>query len=281
MEPLTFKHSYKNTLRENLSLTVYNTGYQKCERENSWGPAVRDHYLIHYIESGKGRFTCGDTPYLLGEGDLFCIFPGQIASYIADDEQPWEYFWVGFNGTEAKRLMELTDFSKQTPVLHHKKDERLKQLLLDIYQHSGGQPLNDCQMAGSLYLFLAELIQIRESSHPVIQRHYSSYLEGGMRYIQYNYSDNISVEDIAQYVGISRSHLYRIFRENTGLSPNEYLSNYRINEACSLLRKGKLSINQVASSVGYTDALYFSRVFRKLKGVSPSQYLHACQQERE
>ena len=281
MDQHTFKHSYKNTLRENLSLTVYNTGFQKCAEGDSWGPAVRDHYLIHYVASGKGHFTCCDVRHHPGQGDLFCIFPGQIASYTADSQEPWEYFWVGFNGTEAKRLMELTGFSTENPVLHYKKDDRLKKRLLDIYRHRGSQPLNDCQMAGSLYLFLGELIQMSESAHPAATRHYGSYLERGMRFIQYNYADSISVEDIASYVGISRSHLYRIFIESTGLSPNEFLSKFRINEACSLLRKGELSVNQVASSVGYTDALYFSRVFRKIKGVSPSQYFAVCQNRQE
>ncbi len=58
-----FKHSFKATLRENMGLSVYNCGYQKCEPLYSWGPAVRDHYLIHYIASGNGRLHCGDQEY--------------------------------------------------------------------------------------------------------------------------------------------------------------------------------------------------------------------------
>lgn len=100
-----------------------------------------------------------------------------------------------------------------------------------------------------------------------------------MRYIQGNYCDPISVDDIAGYANISRSHLYRIFMKKVGISPNEYLSAYRINKACGLLRNSNLKINEIASSVGYNDQLYFSRVFKKLKGVSPSRYLKKKQEE--
>ena len=64
-----------------------------------------------------------------------------------------------------------------------------------------------------------------------------------------------------------------MFIKHLGLSPNDYLTQYRINRACSLLRNSKLTISNIANSVGYDDPLYFSRVFKKVKGVSPSIYL--------
>lgn len=100
-----------------------------------------------------------------------------------------------------------------------------------------------------------------------------------MRFIQRNYCEMISVDGIAEFAGISRSHLYRVFMKNTGMSPNEYLSAYRINKACGLLRNSGLKINEIASSVGFQDQLYFSRVFKKMKGVSPSGYLKQFQRE--
>ena len=92
------KHSFKNTLKENLALAVYNTGYQKCAPGYTWGPALRDHYLLHYIESGEGWYTGGGKTYHLTKGDLFAVFPSQVVCYVADHLDPWEYYWVGFNG---------------------------------------------------------------------------------------------------------------------------------------------------------------------------------------
>ena len=96
-----------------------------------------------------------------------------------------------------------------------------------------------------------------------------------IKYIQFNYSHDISIDDVAKSVGVSRSHLYRVFMLNVGKSPIDYLTEYRINEACKLLRAGNLSIAEVAVSVGFFDQFYFSRVFKRAKGVPPSKYFAA------
>ena len=272
-----FKHSYKDTLRENLSLAVYNTGYEKCRSGYTWGPAVRDHYLIHYVISGKGTLVSSGTAYPVERGDLFFIAPARIVSYTADREDPWEYCWVGFNGTEADRLVGLTDFAREGPVLHYTNHDHLKRLLLNIYNSHGNNPSNEMKMSGFLYLFLSELVSSNELRSAGRYSSEHSYLEKAMRYIQRNYCEMISVDNIAEFAGISRSHLYRIFMKNTGMSPNEFLSAYRINKACGLLRSSDLKINEIASSVGFQDQLYFSRVFKKNKGVSPSKYLKQFQ----
>ena len=112
------KFSFKATLKENLGLAVYNTGYEICESGYKWGPAVRDHYLLHYVRAGKGAYTyCGKT-FHLSAGDMFLVFPSTLVSYTADQQEPWEYCWVGFNGTEARRMVQLTSFSEREPVLH-------------------------------------------------------------------------------------------------------------------------------------------------------------------
>jgi AraC-like DNA-binding protein len=101
---------------------------------------------------------------------------------------------------------------------------------------------------------------------------HQTYVDNALRYIQYNYASNIGVADIARYVGISRSQLYRAFLQDFGVSPHAYLQTYRINEACSLLRDPAYSVAEVAGSVGFNDPLYFSRVFKSIKDVTPSDY---------
>ncbi len=264
------KHQFKSTALENLSLAVFNTGYQKCDSRHTWGPATRDHYLIHYIASGKGIFNYQNQSYSLCSGEMFLIFPGQIASYSADSADPWEYYWVGFNGTEALRLVNLSGFTKETPVLKLPDIDEIKPLLLNIYQKSGYSPASEAEMTGNLYIFLSKLMRAQDENR--LSYDLRDYLAQALRFIQHNFADSISVSDIASFVGISRSQLYRAFIEFFNISPNEYLQKYRLNEACSLLRDGSLSISAVASSVGYADPLYFSRVFKKRKGLTPSEY---------
>ena len=258
-----FKYSYKDTLKENLGLAVYNTGYQKCTGQYTWGPALRDHYLVHYITAGKGIYTCGQESHHLGRGDLFLVYPSKVVSYSADEREPWEYYWVGFNGTEAKRMVNLTGFQESAPVL---------------------RPAADAEMAGYLYLFLARLI--RETGAGVVGNSTSAsvpveYLTQAVRFVQRNYANAITVQDIADYAGVSRSQLYRAFLANYNLSPHDFLQKYRINEACSLLRSGRLTVTEVAASVGFGDPLYFSRAFKRLKSLTPTDYIRRSAAEEE
>ena len=128
-------------------------------------------------------------------------------------------------------------------------------------------------MVGYLYLFIAELMQeaLELAPHPANTS--SQYVINAIKYIQFNYFHDISIDDIAKAVGVSRSHLYRVFMSNVGQSPIDYLTNYRISEACYLLKNSQLSIAEIAVSVGFFDQFYFSRVFKKNKGVPPSKYL--------
>lgn len=264
------RYKFRDSLKENAGLSVYNTGYEHCDSNHSWGPAVRDHYLIHFVSSGRGQFRCNGQDYTIEAGGLFILFPDQLASYQADASDPWQYAWVGFNGTDARRLVNLTGFSQQQPVLVSRDPKCTESLLRRIADASGNTVAADTEMAGCLYQFLAHLIRLNEQN-PTANAH-QTYVANALRYIQYNYANDIGVTDIARYVGISRSQLYRAFLQDFGVSPHTYLQTYRINEACSLLHNPVYSIAEIAGSVGFNDPLYFSRVFKSIKGRTPTEY---------
>ena len=264
------KYQFRDTLRENAGLSVYNTGYEQCDNGYIWGPALRDHYLIHYVVSGSGILRCNQKEYAVEAGMLFIIFPSQVASYQADARDPWQYNWVGFNGTDARRLVKLTGLSKDRPVCRCDDPEATSALLRDIADASDNTAAADAEMVGRLYLFLAHLMKSNRTRS--VGDTHQTYVDNALRYIQYNYASDIGVADIARYVGISRSQLYRAFLQDFGVSPHNYLQTYRINEACSLLRDPAYSVAEVAGSVGFNDPLYFSRVFKSIKGVTPSDY---------
>lgn len=127
-------------------------------------------------------------------------------------------------------------------------------------------------MIGRLYILLGLLIEYAkpEQQQPLSG---SDHVQAAIKYIQYNYANDISVDDIAQSTGISRSHLYRLFIKHVSMAPNEYLIRFRINQACALMRDKRLNVSEAAYSAGFNDRLYFSRIFKKYKGVSPSKYV--------
>ena len=273
-----YKNSYKVTEKELVSLSVYNVGFQRCDSLYQWGPGIRDHYLIHYIISGKGFYKIGKRTYELQAGDSFLVYPNTEVVYYAAETDPWEYAWVGFTGSDASMILKATDFSPEKPIIRetpHGSD--IHRQILHIYDARGNEFEHAVEMTGRLYTMLAMFLH--GASHTTEQNSANSYVQKGIEYISSNYSYAITVEDIADYVGVSRSHLYRVFMSNVGQSPIDYLTSYRISEACSLLKNSSLSIAEIAVSVGFFDQFYFSRVFKKVKGVPPSKYLATLEKE--
>ncbi len=129
-------------------------------------------------------------------------------------------------------------------------------------------------LTGLLYHFFAKLMQHEKSPCPLpqVQNHSEVYVKVATDFIKKNYSRKITIEEIADYVGINRKYLSSLFRKTLNVSPQDFLINYRINRACVLLAENLLSITHVAHSVGYDDSLLFSKMFKKRKGMSPTQY---------
>lgn len=121
--PTIAKQSYKQSYTDNVELSIFNCGHEYCQPGHTWGPGVRDHYLIHLVVAGKGVYQVNGAAYNLQEGDLFLAKPNQLITYAADETDPWEYYWVGFNGACANKLVQQTPFSDVQPV-HHCKDPK-------------------------------------------------------------------------------------------------------------------------------------------------------------
>ena len=266
-----YKNSYKVQEKELVSLSVYNVGFQKCDPLYQWGPGIRDHYLIHYIISGNGVYQVSGKEYLLSAGDAFLVYPSTEVTYFADEKNPWEYAWVGFTGSDASTIFRATDFSKEQPVISQiPYGEDLRNAIFDIYGCRGNEFYHALEMTGHLYRMLS--ILLHNATTQKIQNTTGSYVQKSIEYIMANYSYPITIEDIAFYVGLSRSHLYRSFQTTIGMSPKEYLTDFRIKQACDLLKHSQLSITAIANSVGFDNSLYFSKTFHKNKGVSPKVY---------
>lgn len=273
------KQSYKQHYTDNVELSIFNCGHEYCRPGHTWGPGVRDHYLIHLVVAGRGVYQVGGQSYPLLPGDLFLAKPSQLISYTADEKDPWEYYWVGFNGACANRLVQQAPFTDAEPFHHCSDAQTVRDALYQIYLSRGTEPQDEARMTGYLYLFMALLMKEAQETMPRAGNASSQYVLAAIKYIQFNYSHNVSVDDIARAVGVSRSHLYRVFIAAVGKSPIDYLTDYRIGEACALLKNTNLSIAEIAVSVGFFDQFYFSRVFKKVKGMPPSHYLASLEKK--
>ena len=208
--------------------------------------------------------------YQVRSGQGFMIFPGQITTYVADIQVPWEYVWVEFDGLRTTEILNVCGFSKDAPVyMAHSREARKKMAdeLIYISQNSKQSPFH---LMGHFYLFADLLAQSVARPQPAATSKMSDYyIKEAINFIEQNFQNDISIEDVAAVCGINRSYLGRIFRTSTGRSPQEFLIHYRMTKAAELLKLTTLSIGDIGSAVGYENALHFSRAFKNVYGVSP------------
>ncbi len=257
----------------NTDLNMYQCGSGNCAPDHFFGPAIRDHFLVHYVLSGKGFFQVGSKTYELNEGQGFLICPDVVTYYKADSFEPWHYTWVGFHGLKAKSYLTEANHSFDNPIYTNKKNDMMKTCFEDMILSRNLKKSREIRLLSLLYSFLYLLIDNSdENTKNPTQNQKHDYVKNTVEYIQMNYSREIKISDIANYIGLDKSYLGSIFKSILNTSPQEFLVNFRINKACELMSNNLLSIGDISRSVGYNDPLLFSKMFKKIKGVSPSEY---------
>ncbi|TBL70285.1 AraC family transcriptional regulator [Paenibacillus thalictri] len=255
----------------NVGLTPYYWGYHTCPAGHKYGPAARDHYFIHYIMKGKGIFQLNKDTYSLMAGQGFLISPNDICYYRADEDDPWVYTFWGFNGIDAAQYLNRAQLNSANPIFTHTYDDQLAQLIDKMIHLSTIIQSRDIMFTGLLFQLLSILIE--NSSGEIKSEHTKElYVKKAIDYIHRNYSNKTSIHEIANFVGLDRKYLSTVFKNISGVSPQEYLVNYRINKACELMTNPALSIGDIARSIGYDDPFLFSKVFKKIKGCSPRNF---------
>ena len=262
--------------RLNLTdLTMYQCGEEACAPGHCFGPWVRDHFLIHYILKGKGTFHVGDKIYSLHQGQGFLICPDVVTYYGADKKDPWHYIWVGFNGLKAETYLAQAHLNQENPIFDAGNNNYLTQCFRDMIATRHQQRAREIRLLGHLHLFFSHLIDLRKDIPCVknMQNRKEEYIRKAIEYIAKNYSRKITINELARYIRLDRSYLCCLFKEFLHQSPQTFLIHYRLNKACKLMEDTALSIGDIARSIGYEDPLLFSKIFKKYKQVTPSEYI--------
>jgi len=269
---------------ENRSLQVLFTGRSQTKPGHRLGPKVFDHFLIHYVESGRGTYAAEGREYALRPGDSFVIFPEALVRYAADEADPWQYRWIAFKGDIAARLVAAAGVTPETPTATSPEGARpakwFERVMKTFRDKEAGAGL---RANGCLQLLLAEYADARRAVEAAdAAAKAGSADESGpgaalvrqaIHYMTTQYAEPITIELMAESLGYSRAYLSRVFRERAGTTPVAFLVRLRLDRARRLLRERPLlTIEQVASSVGFADALYFSKQFRRAYGQAPTEY---------
>lgn len=228
------------------------SGHQICKKNHSFGPYVRSYYLIHFCLTGKGVLFDKYGKHEIQKGELFVIRPGEITTYEADEDDPWEYSWIAFGG----KMAEIFDTGVSVYPYPIEIGLQLKELTLDGIS--------------SPAVFISLIFQLIYKLFSETNEGESSIAEKMKRYIKFNYMNDITVQKISDYFGFERSYLYRVFKNATGIGIKEYITKKRMTEAKTLLKKG-YSVGSTAHAVGYRDQFNFSKAYKAYFGSPPKE----------
>jgi len=149
-----------------VDLNLYQFGWEKCEPLHHYGPAVRNHFLFHYVISGRGQLELNSQFYDIGPGQGFLLCPNEISSYCVDEKDPWVYTWVEFDGLRARECMVLAGLSETQPIYTPSVktgSKGVEQRFAEIVDNGGGAPI---RLVGLCMVLLDEIVQTSKDRIP-------------------------------------------------------------------------------------------------------------------
>ena len=260
--------------KENFEMNIDECGIEQGIPGFGYKYKVIKNSVIHYVSKGYGTFKVNDKIYNLKEGDIFILFKGMDVEYMASMDNPWEYYWVGFSGSKTSEYLNRTSII-DSYVANCNENSKIPSIILNMCEISKNyNPSNsdDILLLNELYSLLYVLIKEFPKPFEYKDKEIHKYIQDAINFINSNYMNNITVNEIAEHVNLSRSYLYKMFIKNLKISPQKYLINLRMYKATLLLKNTKLPIGEVASSVGYSDSLLFSKIFSRYFSMSPLNY---------
>ena len=232
------------------SIIPTSCGREVCHPRHSFDE-IRDYYLLHFVESGKGVLRKNGTDYPVSKGQCFVILPSEHHSYQADEHDPWTYIWIGFKGSIGKKLESLS-----YPVFNASGE--IFREMLDAGRYGD---MSEEYLCGKIIEFMcSEFSSKQKGFYPDIAKNM----------IDTHYNARLSIQQIADNIGIDKRYLARIFKSEFGITMQSYIIKKRMKEARRFLRDG-YSVNEVSRLVGYDDVFTFSRAFKKECGYPASK----------
>lgn len=232
-----------------------------------YGPVVRFEYVLHYVIHGKGTYICDGKSYKVETGESFVVRPNHMVQWYPDREEPWGYTWMIINSDILINLADQLIFAQDDCIIARMPPDTVLPLFEHLVAVGNTFETNNTRI-GIAYGIIGAYIDTFKKNSPNVPVLYQK----AIYYIEKNfYQKSCTSANLAKKLNVSSSTLYRIFRNNSGISPEKYIQNYRLEQATQMLKKG-FSVKLVALSCGFSDPFYFSKVFKKIKGVIPTEY---------
>jgi AraC-like DNA-binding protein len=279
-KPTTYSSSpgfrcLRNINRQTNDLFLVHCGMQKCTPGYTYDHKIPNENHLHFVLDGKGVLEVNNRVFHIKKDDIFVIPKGQKVHYLADREDPWEYMWLTFDGDMAEAYLGHIGLSADCPVVHSAFPVRVYEPMIEkILDTNELTFANEIKRVGYLYEIISALIDAQSATkreQEIYDYSGDTYIAYALQYIRINYS-HVTVNELAKYIGISRSYLTSVFRKQLNVSPQEYIVDFRLKRSAGLLRTSNMSVQEIAEAVGYDNPLTFSKMFKRSYGISPREY---------
>ena len=243
------------------------------KRLPTWRPKGRLDYQLLYIVSGKGHFYFHGEDRVVYAGRMVLIQPRQEQRYEYFGEDKPEVYWVHFTGSDVKNILRSYNIPMDDPIFYSGASSTYTYLFKEMIHE-----LQNCKTGYEdlLTMYLRQIFLLvqrtRQEERPTVSTYIQEEMEFARRYFNEHYNEPISIQEYAESRNMSVCYFQRNFKQIVKHTPMQYLLTIRVNNAASLLETTDYSMAEIAAIVGYEDPLYFSRLFRKIKGVSPRDY---------
>ncbi len=261
----------------NSDLNLYECGLQQCPPGYTLIPClVRCVNVIHFIVSGRGRLFIGNHTYQLEAGQGF-LSPANIpVNYQADQDDPWLYCWIHFNGVKLDEYLRSVNVNQRTPVFRFSDPQRAHAQICEMMRLAASHSPSAGPRIFSICLELFATLMDDNASRltAAVKPDYTKevYIEKALSYMQQRLTGRMNITEIADMLGLNPNYFSTIFRQIVGCTPQSHLISLRLQYACSLLLDSNVSIKGIAQTIGYSHAASFSKAFAKQYGITPSQY---------
>lgn len=236
-------------------------------------PRGRLDYQLLYVASGKTHFFIGGEDREVTAGHMVLYLPRQEQDYIYYGKDKPEVYWVHFTGSDVKNILRHYDIPQHDNVFYCGVASTYAYLFKEMISE-----LQACRVGFQelVAMYLRQIFLLIQRSHldqkPAISTYLQEEMENARRYFTEHYNEAINIEEFALSRSMSVSWFLRNFKQVTGMSPMHYILINRINNAVSLLETTNYNVTEISTIVGYENPMYFSRLFKKQKGISPTEY---------
>lgn len=248
-------------------------GVSQAKPNYHMGPKMSPYHYLIFVLEGAGRLVSNRTVYELRPNDAFGLFPNTPHEYYTLKDAPMLSVWMAFDGRHLSPLLARIGLRPQTPYLPGAVSHPLTEWLDRFFEwhRSSGVRDSDLFRLSMFYRLFDILSRQREQSDsratPV-----ESWLQRAAEYMRIHYAEGITAQQVAQFVGIDRTHFSKKFTNRYGLSPGKYIQRLKMDEARRLLTETDYKLSEIAQLVGYPDLFSFSKGFKKTYGLPPSRH---------